>query len=81
MITVRFNIIKFDHHACIIFQDCEHPSMTIIMKIMWNDIIKYCHGIINYNHGCDEMTSTLNFNQLCSHIVIKTHINKVFNHG
>jgi hypothetical protein len=53
MTIIEFHITKFNNHDHMIFGDRDHPSMTIVMKILWNDINDYCHGINNYNHGCN----------------------------
>ncbi len=44
---IQFNIIKFDNHDCMIFQDCDHP---------WHGINDFHHGINDYGHGYDKMT-------------------------
>jgi hypothetical protein len=54
MIIIWFNIIKFDDHGRIMLQDCDHPYMIIIMKMIWN-------GINNYNHGCHKMALMMNY--------------------
>jgi hypothetical protein len=37
------------------FQNCDHPSMILIMKMVWNDINDFYHGINEYSHNCNEM--------------------------
>ncbi len=54
--TIEFNITKFNNHDHMIFGDCDHPPMIVVMKIVWNDINDYCHGINNYNHGYNCLT-------------------------
>jgi len=46
MTIIWFDIIKFDNDDWTIFWDCDHSSMTIIMKMIWI-------GINNYNYYCN----------------------------
>lgn len=38
MTIIQFNITKINDHDCTIFQDYDHPSMVIVMKMVWNGI-------------------------------------------
>jgi hypothetical protein len=37
------------------FQNCDHPSMSLIMKMVWNDINDFYHGINEYSHNYNEL--------------------------
>jgi hypothetical protein len=49
MNIVQFNILKFNDHNHMIFQDPNNSFITRIMKMIWN-------GINNYSRGNDYMT-------------------------